>query len=239
MVTTSHDQTNCGASKAAAQLNEIIGVRAATVNHGSRHEQGSDGRVSAPLVTFDIATYAGLSEAWRRLALVVAEFLLPDGYAESIRDAEIDHLHDQAPADASGAGSRPAAPRGARARAREGGAMSGANGHGAPTIRPLPLPGAEAAGRRRPARTPRCRRPSPTVRSQQGAIPGGVAKAPGDPGRRDRAPRARRAGGPGAGQHRRRGGRPGPGRRHGARSGTAGNRQRRHRQRPPTGAPCT
>ena len=116
MVTTSHDQTNCGASKAAAQLNEIIGVRAATVNHGSRHEQGSDGRVSAPLVTFDIATYAGLSEAWRRLALVVAEFLLPDGYAESIRDAEIDHYmikHPLTPAE------RAAGQRRREARARE------------------------------------------------------------------------------------------------------------------------
>ena len=47
--------------------------------------------------TFDIPTYASLSEDRRRLAVILAEFLLPEGYSTSIQDAEVDHYMAENP----------------------------------------------------------------------------------------------------------------------------------------------
>ena len=48
-------------------------------------------------ITFDIPTYASLPKDRRRLAVILAEFLLPEGYSASIQDAEVDHYMAENP----------------------------------------------------------------------------------------------------------------------------------------------
>ena len=81
------------------------------------------------MAVFDICAYSALPAKRRRLAVTLAEFLLDDGISTSIKDAEIEWWmaeHPLTPADKAAAQQRAAD---ARARARGGDAMNGANGY--------------------------------------------------------------------------------------------------------------